>query len=168
MRVSATRSATQSRALWLTLPVCRWYRAPELLFGATAYGSEVDVWALGCIFAELISCGPLFPGEDDIDQLRRVLSFGPALLKGTWLAQLKPRLRASHDAGSAGAGHCLPRVLACGSSAARLWQSSVPGLCRLLLEHPVSRCLQHSAPNLGLHVGSEPRQSPLCRPGMPP
>ena len=32
----------------------RWYRAPELLFGSKHYGSAVDVWAVGCIFAELL------------------------------------------------------------------------------------------------------------------
>ena len=29
----------------------RWYRAPELLFGSTAYGPSVDMWAAGCVFA---------------------------------------------------------------------------------------------------------------------
>ena len=47
----------------------RWYRAPELLFGAADYGAGVDVWAAGCVFAELLLLWPLFPGEDDIDQL---------------------------------------------------------------------------------------------------
>ena len=32
----------------------RWYRSPELLVGSTKYGIEVDVWAIGCVFAELI------------------------------------------------------------------------------------------------------------------
>lgn len=55
--------------------VSKWYRAPELLLGSSRYGGEVDVWAAGCIFAELISgCGPsvLFPGDGDIDQLSRI------------------------------------------------------------------------------------------------
>jgi cell cycle related kinase len=51
----------------------RWYRAPELLFGARKYGNEVDLWAVGCIFAELFTGSPLFAGENDIDQLYRVL-----------------------------------------------------------------------------------------------
>ena len=41
----------------------RWYRAPELLFGAMSYSVGVDVWAVGCIFAELILRTPLFAGE---------------------------------------------------------------------------------------------------------
>jgi len=40
-----------------------WYRAPEVLLGCSHYGPPVDVWALGCIFAELIIKKPLFPGN---------------------------------------------------------------------------------------------------------
>jgi hypothetical protein len=47
----------------------RWYRAPELLVGDTAYGKSVDIWAAGCILAEMVTGMPLFPGESDIDQL---------------------------------------------------------------------------------------------------
>ncbi|XP_020877948.1 F-box/kelch-repeat protein SKIP6 isoform X2 [Arabidopsis lyrata subsp. lyrata] len=47
----------------------RWYRAPELLFGAKKYGAAVDVWAAGCIFAELLLRRPFLQGNSDIDQL---------------------------------------------------------------------------------------------------
>uniref|UniRef100_A0A8C6NU18 cyclin-dependent kinase n=1 Tax=Nothobranchius furzeri TaxID=105023 RepID=A0A8C6NU18_NOTFU len=47
----------------------RWYRAPELLVGDTQYGPPVDVWAIGCVFAELLSGVPLWPGKSDMDQL---------------------------------------------------------------------------------------------------
>jgi len=52
----------------------RWYRAPELLFGARDYGPAVDLWAIGCILVELYNLCPLFPGDNDIDQLYRVVS----------------------------------------------------------------------------------------------
>ncbi|KAJ8442418.1 hypothetical protein Cgig2_018674 [Carnegiea gigantea] len=52
----------------------RWYRAPELLYGSTNYGIEVDLWSLGCIFAELFSLQALFPGASDIDQLARIFN----------------------------------------------------------------------------------------------
>uniref|UniRef100_A0A5B6YLJ8 cyclin-dependent kinase n=1 Tax=Davidia involucrata TaxID=16924 RepID=A0A5B6YLJ8_DAVIN len=52
----------------------RWFRAPELLYGSTNYGPEIDLWSLGCIFAELFSLEPLFPGTSDIDQLGRIFS----------------------------------------------------------------------------------------------
>ena len=41
-----------------------WYRAPELLLGAKHYTRAVDIWAIGCIFAELITTKPLFPGKE--------------------------------------------------------------------------------------------------------
>lgn len=47
----------------------RWYRAPELLVGDTQYGTPVDVWAIGCVFAELVRGEALWPGKSDVDQL---------------------------------------------------------------------------------------------------
>ncbi|XP_031785487.1 cyclin-dependent kinase-like 1 isoform X3 [Nasonia vitripennis] len=47
----------------------RWYRAPELLVGDTQYGTPVDVWAIGCVYAELIRGEALWPGKSDVDQL---------------------------------------------------------------------------------------------------
>jgi serine/threonine protein kinase len=41
----------------------RWYRPPELLFGARHYGSGADMWAVGCILSELLRHAPAFPGE---------------------------------------------------------------------------------------------------------
>lgn len=58
----------------------RWYRSPELLVGDTQYGPPVDVWAIGCVFAELLSGVPLWPGKSDVDQLyliRRTLGKCP-------------------------------------------------------------------------------------------
>ncbi|CAG8539639.1 8816_t:CDS:2 [Paraglomus occultum] len=52
-----------------TQVVTRWYRAPELLFGAKQYGYAVDMWSVGCIFAELMLRVPYLPGETDIEQL---------------------------------------------------------------------------------------------------
>ncbi len=46
----------------------RWYRAPELLFGARQYDTAVDMWGVGCVAAELILNEPIFPGRSDIDQ----------------------------------------------------------------------------------------------------
>lgn len=47
----------------------RWYRAPELLLSIQNYGKPVDLWAVACIMGELIDGQPLFPGENEIDQL---------------------------------------------------------------------------------------------------
>jgi cell division cycle 2-like protein len=54
--------------------VTLWYRAPELLLGATEYGWEVDVWSAGCIFAELLSGRPIFAGKTEPDQIHRIFS----------------------------------------------------------------------------------------------
>ena len=44
--------------------VTRWYRAPELILMYTEYTYTIDIWSLGCIFAELLNGKPLFPGKD--------------------------------------------------------------------------------------------------------
>lgn len=62
----------------------RWFRAPELLYGSTSYGLEIDLWSLGCIFAELLSCEPLFPGTSDIDQLGKIFSILGNLTEEDW------------------------------------------------------------------------------------
>lgn len=51
----------------------RWYRAPELLVGDPHYGKAVDVWAIGCIFIELITGKPLFPGDSDYEMIKLVM-----------------------------------------------------------------------------------------------
>lgn len=50
----------------------RWYRAPEVLLRSTKYSSPVDVWAVGCIMAELYTLQPLFPGRSEVDQIFRI------------------------------------------------------------------------------------------------
>lgn len=47
----------------------RWYRSPELLVGDTNYGPAVDVWAIGCVAAELMRGEALWPGKSDVDQV---------------------------------------------------------------------------------------------------
>ncbi|XP_067022291.1 cyclin-dependent kinase 2-like [Acropora muricata] len=52
--------------------VTLWYRAPEILLGCRYYSTPVDVWSIGCIFAEMITRRALFPGDSEIDQLFRI------------------------------------------------------------------------------------------------
>lgn len=52
--------------------VTRWYRSPELLFGAKEYSFAVDIWAVGCIFAELMLRTPYVAGDTDLDQLTKI------------------------------------------------------------------------------------------------
>ena len=72
-----------------------WYRAPEVLLGATHYGLGVDMWSVGCIFAELARKTPLFPGDSELQQLLNIFK-----LLGTPSEEQWPgvsRLRDWHD-----------------------------------------------------------------------
>jgi glycogen synthase kinase 3 beta len=51
----------------------RYYRAPELIFGATNYTLSIDIWSAGCVMAELILGQPFFPGDSGIDQLVEII-----------------------------------------------------------------------------------------------
>lgn len=51
----------------------RYYRAPELIFGATNYTPSIDIWSMGCVLAELLLGQPLFPGDSGVDQLVEII-----------------------------------------------------------------------------------------------
>jgi glycogen synthase kinase 3 beta len=51
----------------------RYYRAPELIFGASDYTCSIDIWSMGCVMAEMILGQPLFPGESGVDQLVAII-----------------------------------------------------------------------------------------------
>jgi len=58
----------------LTDYVCtRWYRAPECTLKSNNYNEKIDIWAIGCIMAELYTLKPIFPGIDEFDQLNKIL-----------------------------------------------------------------------------------------------
>ncbi|KAJ3140438.1 Cyclin-dependent kinase catalytic subunit [Physocladia obscura] len=52
--------------------VTLWYRSPEILLGSRHYSTAVDMWSIGCIFAELVLKRPLFPGDSEIDEIFRI------------------------------------------------------------------------------------------------
>jgi len=52
--------------------VTLWYRAPDVLMGSTKYSSTIDIWSTGCIFAEMVTSKPLFPGKSNEDQLQQI------------------------------------------------------------------------------------------------
>lgn len=59
----------------MTEYVCtRWYRAPEVLCSWTDYGKEIDIWSVGCIFAEMLRRKPIFPGKTTQNQLQLIIS----------------------------------------------------------------------------------------------
>ncbi|KAK4413422.1 putative serine/threonine-protein kinase [Sesamum alatum] len=52
--------------------VTLWYRAPELLLGATEYGPAIDLWSTGCILAELFAGKPIMPGRTEVEQMHKI------------------------------------------------------------------------------------------------
>ncbi|KAL8277113.1 hypothetical protein RQP46_010441 [Phenoliferia psychrophenolica] len=79
--------------------ITQWYKPPELLFGATVYGAEVDMWSAGCIFLELFARRPVFQGQDEIHQLEVIfkvtgtpsVASWPGLQDLPWYELVKPR-----------------------------------------------------------------------------
>eukprot|EP00404_Azadinium_spinosum_P021251 CAMPEP_0180616700 /NCGR_PEP_ID=MMETSP1037_2-20121125/32622_1 /TAXON_ID=632150 /ORGANISM="Azadinium spinosum, Strain 3D9" /LENGTH=403 /DNA_ID=CAMNT_0022636561 /DNA_START=35 /DNA_END=1243 /DNA_ORIENTATION=- len=60
-------------ALYTDYVATRWYRAPELLLGATLYNEGVDMWSVGCIIGEMISGKPILKGRSTMDQLEKIM-----------------------------------------------------------------------------------------------
>ncbi|CAH9087054.1 unnamed protein product [Cuscuta europaea] len=79
-KTSMLKIADLGLARAFTLPIKKytheiltlWYRAPEVLLGATHYATAVDMWSVGCIFAELITQRALFPGDSELQQLLHI------------------------------------------------------------------------------------------------
>lgn len=60
----------------------RYYRAPELIFGATDYTSNIDIWSAGCVLAELLLGQPIFPGDSGVDQLVEIIKVACGTAEG--------------------------------------------------------------------------------------
>jgi len=52
--------------------VTLWYRAPEVLLGSQTYSKPIDIWSIGCVFGEMKTGRPMFPGKNAADQLTRI------------------------------------------------------------------------------------------------
>ncbi|CDW52602.1 Cell division control protein 2-like protein [Trichuris trichiura] len=64
--------------------VTLWYRSPEVLLGCERYSLGLDIWSIGCIFAEMVTGKPLFPGDSEIDQLFRIFRVLGTPTKAEW------------------------------------------------------------------------------------
>lgn len=64
--------------------VTLWYRAPEILLGSKFYSTAVDIWSVGCVFAEMVTGKALFPGDSEIDQLFRIFHTLGTPSEATW------------------------------------------------------------------------------------
>lgn len=50
----------------------RWYRSPECLLTDGGYGQSMDIWGVGCVLFEIMSLFPLFPGANELDQIKKI------------------------------------------------------------------------------------------------
>jgi cyclin-dependent kinase len=80
--------------------VTLWYRAPEILLGGRQYSTGVDMWSVGCIFAEMCTRKPLFPGDSEIDEIFKIFRYvfpPPSILYAlsTPLSSFQPLTRRS-------------------------------------------------------------------------
>ncbi|XP_045080563.1 serine/threonine-protein kinase MAK [Coregonus clupeaformis] len=62
----------------------RWYRAPEVLLRSPSYSSPIDIWAVGCIMAELYTLKPLFPGNSEVDEIFKICQVLGTVKKTDW------------------------------------------------------------------------------------
>uniref|UniRef100_A0A4W4G6S3 non-specific serine/threonine protein kinase n=1 Tax=Electrophorus electricus TaxID=8005 RepID=A0A4W4G6S3_ELEEL len=62
----------------------RWYRAPEVLLRSSVYSSPIDMWAVGCIMAELYTLRPLFPGNSEVDEIFKICQVLGTVRKMDW------------------------------------------------------------------------------------
>ncbi|XP_072547423.1 serine/threonine-protein kinase MAK isoform X3 [Salminus brasiliensis] len=62
----------------------RWYRAPEVLLRSSMYSSPIDMWAVGCIMAELYTLRPLFPGNSEVDEIFKICQVLGTVKKTDW------------------------------------------------------------------------------------
>ncbi|KAJ5938655.1 hypothetical protein N7466_001789 [Penicillium verhagenii] len=132
------------------LVVTLWYRSPELLLGADKYGTEVDMWSIGCIFGELLLKEPLLQGKNEVDQVSKIFE-----LTGPPNSQIWPGFRSLPNAkslrlppsssisGSSGKTPLLPR-----SRFPYLTNAGLSLLSELLALNPAARptarqCLAH-------------------------
>ena len=68
-------SAADSHSMFMTEYVAtRWYRAPELMLSLNEYCEAIDMWSVGCIFAEMLGRRQIFPGKNYLNQLQLILS----------------------------------------------------------------------------------------------
>ena len=148
---AAADAPAAARALGRMTPlvVTLWYRAPELLLGETCYTPAVDLWSVGCIFAEIVLRAPLFAGRSEAEQLHLVFdALGAPTAGACWPGYAQ--LPLARTRGAAAARGCAPGISPRFLERFRgaLTQSGLDLLLRLLAYDPARRitaaaALQH-------------------------
>ena len=70
--------------LFTALALTHTDRAPEVLLGSRTYSTPLDMWSVGCIFAEMMSGEPLFPGQGEADQIIKIFKIIGAPSEERW------------------------------------------------------------------------------------
>lgn len=78
------RSWNEQRKHYTNRVITLWYRPPELLLGATQYTSAIDMWSVGCIFAELLNKKAILNGRDELEQLKLIFKLCGSPTNDTW------------------------------------------------------------------------------------
>ncbi|XP_064612170.1 uncharacterized protein LOC135476168 isoform X2 [Liolophura sinensis] len=73
MARGTSNSGDEKNAFMTQYVATRWYRAPEIMLTVSKYTSAVDIWSVGCIFAEMLGRKHLFPGSDSLNQLKLII-----------------------------------------------------------------------------------------------
>ncbi|RYY34255.1 hypothetical protein EON62_03465 [archaeon] len=161
---SPVRSYTQS-------VVTLWYRAPELLLGATTYTTAVDMWSVGCIFAELLSKKPLFQAHTEMKQLSAIFDVLGTPTDDAWPAWRSLRY-ATEFAIKPRAPVSLRQVLGKGvisfGGGSTVTESGMDLLRALLCLNPDGRCTAAQALQHPWFTESPPPTEPHLMPICPP
>jgi serine/threonine protein kinase len=91
--------------------VTLWYRSPEILLGGRQYSTGVDMWSVGCIFAEMCTRKPLFPGDSEIDEIFKIFRFVDTSPSRYLVLTIFQHSRHTQRTGLAGR-HLVPRLQA--------------------------------------------------------
>lgn len=72
LKIGDLGSASFQKEVFSIEGFTRWYKSPEIMFGSRNYGGEVDIWAVGCIFGEMLGGSVVFAGINEIDMIGRI------------------------------------------------------------------------------------------------
>ncbi|EKX36688.1 hypothetical protein GUITHDRAFT_89936 [Guillardia theta CCMP2712] len=133
--------------------VTLWYRAPEILLGSKHYSTPVDIWSIGCIFAEMVSRRPIFAGDSEIDELFRIFRALGTPTEETWpgvtqLPDYKPTF-------PQWAGKSLKEILT------SMEPSALDLLSQTLVYEPSKRCSAKTAMNHDYFLDLDKASLPL-------
>ncbi|KAJ2743735.1 hypothetical protein GGI20_003523 [Coemansia sp. BCRC 34301] len=147
------------------LVVTLWYRAPELLFGAKEYSSAIDMWSVGCIFAELLIHKPFLQGRGEIDQISKIFAAVGTPTQESWPAfDRLPSAQMFKFSPTPAKGRLRDRLRACDVEPTEM---AMDLLTRLLTLDPKQRITAEEALNHPYFAEMPPPKDPSMFPTWP-